>query len=148
MASPEYIPLAVALIGAIVGGLVVHLLTSRRDRLNKRRDKRIDYLIQAYRRFESCAHRQWSEDNKVAAAEVAAVMSELESAVADIQLFGSSLQVKLAQDFSRQFAGQRGASFDKLLDDLRSDLRAELDLEAVPQGILHLRWKRTNEPRA
>jgi hypothetical protein len=69
----------------------------------------------------------------------AADKGRLESAVADIQLFGSPRQVDLVQRFASDFAAKGGASLDELLSDLRTDLRAELSLEAVPEGVVHLR---------
>ena len=64
---------------------------------------------------------------------------KLESAVADIQLFGTPRQVDLVQRFACDFAAKGGASLDELLADLRTDLRAELNLEAVPENVVHLR---------
>ncbi len=118
------------LAAAVVGGFVVHVLTGRRGRTNKRREQRIGYLIEAYRRLESCALRHGPFD-----------ALKLESAVADIQLFGSPRQVQLVQEFAAEFAAQRGASLDALLRELRCNLRVELKLESVPDRILHLRIK-------
>jgi len=118
------IPLA----SAVVGGLVVHLLSGRRDRANKRKEQRVTYLIEAYRRLEEC-----SQQFGVAA------RGKLESAVADIQLFGTPRQVDLVQRFASDFAAKGNASLDELLADLRTDLRAELNLEAVPENVVHLR---------
>jgi hypothetical protein len=118
------------LAAAVVGGFVVHMLTARRDRANKRREQRSGYLIEAYRRLESSTQRHGPLD-----------ASKLESAVADIQLFGSPSQVQLVQEFAAEFAAQRGASLDALLRELRRDLRVELNLESVPDRILHLRIK-------
>jgi hypothetical protein len=64
---------------------------------------------------------------------------KLESAVADIQLFGTPHQVELVQRFASDFAAKGGASLDALLRDLRTDLRAEFNLEVVPENIVHLR---------
>ena len=113
---------------AIVGGLVVHLLSRRRDRANKRKEQRVAYLIEAYRRLEE-------RSQQFGAAE----KGKLESAVADIQLFGTPRQVNLVQRFASDFAARGSASLDGLLADLRTDLRAELNLEAVPENIVHLR---------
>lgn len=121
---PSLIPLE----SALIGGFVVHLLTGRRDRSNKRREQRIGYLIDAYRRLEACSQRIAPTDT-----------AKLESAVADIQLFGSPHQVALVQQFARDFALEGSASLDALLQDLRDDLRCELRLESVPKRILHLR---------
>jgi hypothetical protein len=72
-------PLLVTTAVAIGGWFVAHALTSRRDRSNKQREHRISYLIEAYRSLELCAHRIDNLD-----------CVKLESAVADIQLFGST----------------------------------------------------------
>ena len=113
---------------AVIGGLVVHLLSGRRDRANKRKEQRVTYLIEAYRRLEECSQQFGAADKR-----------KLESAVADIQLFGTPRQVDLVQRFASDFAAKGGASLDDLLSDLRTDLRAELNLEAVPENVVHLR---------
>jgi hypothetical protein len=99
----------------------------RRDRLAKKRDLRIQYLIDAYRRLESAANRTSAEP------------ADLESAVADIQLFGSPEQIVLVRKFSAQFAAESGAGLEDLLESLRVDLRKELDFGASPASIVHLR---------
>jgi hypothetical protein len=120
--------LVIPLISAVIGGFVVHLLTARRERASKRREQKIGYLIEAYRRLEVCSQRCTPSET-----------AKLESAVADIQLLGSSRQVELVQHFAREFAARKTASLDDLLRDLRRDLRAELRLEAVANDIVHLR---------
>jgi len=121
-------PLLVTTAIAIGGWFIGHVLTRRRDRANKQREQRISYLIEAYRRLESCAHRGDSLD-----------FSKMESAVADIQLFGSPRQVELVQALVTEFAAGGVASMDALLQDLRRDLRAELELASVPDKVLHIR---------
>ena len=121
-------PLLVTTAIAIGGWFVAHALTTQRDRANKRREQRIGYLIEAYRRLESCAHRGDSLD-----------FSKMESAVADIQLFGSPRQVELVQALVTEFAAGGSASMDGLLQDLRRDLRVELRLDSVPDKVLHIR---------
>lgn len=121
-------PLLITTAVAVGGWFVGHVLTARRDRANKRREQRIGFLIEAYRRLEACSQRVAPSDT-----------AKLESAVADIQLFGSPHQVELVQRFASDFAAQGGSSLDALLRDLRRDLRAELRLESVPDSILHLR---------
>lgn len=113
---------------AVVGGLVVHLLSRSRDRANKRKEQRVSYLIEAYRRLEECSQQFGVADK-----------GKLESAVADIQLLGTPHQVDLVQRFASDFAATGGASLDELLADLRTCLRAEPSLEAVPKNIVHLR---------
>lgn len=111
-----------------IGGLVVHLLSRRRDRANKRKDQRVAYLIEAYRRLEECSQQFGAADK-----------GKLESAVADIQLFWHTSSGRFSSAVRFDFAAKRGASLDELLADLRTDLRAELHLEVVPENIVHLR---------
>jgi hypothetical protein len=63
----------------------------------------------------------------------------METAVAKIQLFGSTVQIRLAQEMLDSFAATRGADLNKLLSDLRNELRKELDLGEVSGKLMHLR---------
>jgi hypothetical protein len=64
---------------------------------------------------------------------------KFESALADIQLFGTPRQVEFVQNLITEFAAGGGAMMDDLLQDLRRDLRVELRLQSVPDRVLHLR---------
>ena len=118
----------IPLFSAILGGLLVHFLAVSRDRANKRRDQRIGYLIEAYRCLESCSNRDLQFDLK-----------KVEPAVADIQLFGSTTQVKLVQEFIFEFERKKNSSLTEILESLRNDLRSELGLSVVEKRIYHLR---------
>jgi len=63
----------------------------------------------------------------------------MESAVADVQLFGSAIQVNAAQRFALEMAGQGHASLDDLLLSLRNELRKELQLEHIQGRLTYLR---------
>lgn len=123
------VPLLVTTLAAILGWIVAHYLTARRDLANKRRELRVKYLIDAYRQLEGAAHRDESSNR----------WADIESAVADIQLFGTPKQVEMARRFAEEFAKNRSAALDSLLSDLRESLRTELQLESVAAGIMHLR---------
>ena len=114
---------------AIIGWFIVYHFEKRRDHLNKRRDLHLQYLISAYRNLESASNRELTSTTA----------SELESAVADIQLFGTANQVRLARGFATSFAQAGKASLDELLEELRRDLRAELQLDEVPRAMKFLR---------
>ena len=129
---PLFVQLSVTACVAFVGAFLAHALSSRRDRTNKKRDQRISFLIEAYRRLEFVSNRPEIEDSK-----------PVESAMADIQLFGSPNLVRLSQEFIREFAKHRTASLDPLLEALRADLREELELEPSPGKLLFLRWSKT-----
>jgi hypothetical protein len=127
------LPLLLTTAFALVGSYVVHRMTVSRDRANKRRELRVQYLIDAYRKLEGVANRSSPVDTSDPRAAI------LESSVADIQLFGSASQVGKAKEFAKQFASKQPAKLDELLADLRQDLRKELDLEPVAKDVLHLR---------
>ncbi len=123
------VPLAVTALIGVAGWFVIHLLSSARDRENKKRDLRAQYLIEAYRRLEGASNRPLSPE----------AASAIESAIADIQLFGTLGQVGLAREFALDFASQGSALLDPLLESLRRDLRSELRLAKVHEPITYLR---------
>ena len=87
-----------------------------------RRNMRINYLLDAYRRLDGASNRQLAE----------ATARDLEAAISDIILLGSPHQARLAEDFARMFAAERDADTQPILQDLRQSLRKELLLERLP----------------
>jgi hypothetical protein len=128
--------LLVTTIVAISGWWVVHSMEMNRDYTNKRRELRVQYLIDAYRSIESCTNRPGLTKDQC---------HILESAMADIQLFGTVKQAKLAKDFIRDVAENQTGQADTLLEDLRDDLRKELKLESTPGDIVFLRFSRDKD---
>ncbi len=123
------VPLLITTFVAIVGWYVVHRFSVSRDVANKRRELRVQYLIEAYRRLEFAGNRPLTKD----------VAVEFERAVADIQLFGTPRQVELARVFALGFAEKGTHPLDPLLNELRQDLREELKLAPVEKRITYLR---------
>jgi hypothetical protein len=124
------IALLIPTLVAVVSWFVGSWLVAKRDRANKRRDLRVQYLIEAYRRLATATER------KETGAEFFAV---LDSAIVDVQLFGSADQIQAAQKFAKQLAEHRMAQMTELLASLRDDLRKELKLERVEGSIVVLR---------
>ena len=125
-----FIPLLVTAFIAIAGWYVAYWTAIRRDQNQKRRDLTVQFLIEAYRRTERAANTEMKAE----------VASELESAIADIQLFGSPEQVQHAQKFAHDMAATGAGELDSLLAVLRRDLRKELNLNAVTKPLLFYRW--------
>ncbi len=126
------VALSSALIGAgaaAIGWRVAHRQDMTRYQLAKRRELRLQFLIDAYRRLEFVSNRTISPGTS----------EEFERAIAEIQLFGSASQVALARQFASDFARGGTAPLDPLLSTLRQDLREELLLEKVPEHITYLR---------
>jgi hypothetical protein len=130
MNTTAILSITITALVAVVGWFIVHRLTISRDIKNKRTELIIKYLIEAYRKLENVSHR----DNPN--------MQDFESAIADIQLFGTSRQVELAQKISMEFAKNKNVILDSLLADLREDLRKLLHLEQLSgQPPIIVRWK-------
>ena len=124
-----FIQLLITIIVVIAGWFVVHLLTANRDRVNKHRDIRMDYLITAYQRLENAVHRK--QESKY--------FRDMESSVADIQLFGNESQIEQVKIFLKEFEEKGLGSVDDLLNNLRDELREELNLSKVEGNV---RWFR------
>jgi hypothetical protein len=131
---PLLLPLLVTAVLAIAGWYAVHRLSMNRDQENKRRDLRIQYLLEAYRRLEKASNRR----------DLAGYARELESALADIQLLGSVRQVTLAHEFAVSMAKNHTASLDPLIADIRSELRRELTLEPLTGRLVIFRHESRN----
>jgi hypothetical protein len=126
---PLLLPLLITTAVAIAGWYVADGLTAARDRSNKQREIRVQYLIEAYRRLALASQRPPQSS----------YFRDMEAAVADIQLFGSPSQVREVTAFLDEFQKNGKASLDPLLLDLRNDLRVELQL-SVQDGPV--RWFR------
>lgn len=122
---------AIALASAGLASVLTHLLTSRRDLANRRRELRVEYLLSAYRTMADSPERDLYRGSPDARA--------FEKAVADIQLLGSRQQVELATELAREMATESRADPDPLLRLLRDDLRREMTLEALSGKPTHLR---------
>lgn len=122
---------AIALGSAGLASVLTHLLTSRRDLANRRRELRIEYLLSAYRTMADSPERSLYRGSSDARA--------FEKAVADIQLLGSRQQVELATELATEMTTKSRADPDPLLQLLRDDLRKEMSLEALSGKPIHLR---------
>ena len=68
-------------------------MAAARDRANKRREIQVSYLIDAFRRLGKGVHEKIYD-----------FADDFESAVIDIQLFGSMTQIERVQKFVKEFA--------------------------------------------
>jgi hypothetical protein len=110
-----------SLLAAVVGGLVVHLATRRRELEKDRRAERIKYLVASFRTIMRDLDRVDEEGR-----------SRFDAAIEDVTLFGSAQQVRLARRI-RHLRHEGGpVDYGALLESLRNDLRRELGLKPVP----------------
>ena len=135
MFDTELLRYVVSVVVAVGGWFVAHQFNVYRDRKNKRRDLRIQFLLDAYRRLESAANREaQTEEQRLA----------FESAVADIQLLGTPEQVAATVSYLRLHATEGGAQIDEVLRLLRRDLRKEVGLSGEIENAVVFRF--TREP--
>jgi hypothetical protein len=81
---------------AAIGWIAVHWLTSERDVRNKRKEIRLKYLVDLYRKLER------SIGGTINSQEIA---DDICTAVADLQLFGDLDQVRTATEIAKSFRG-------------------------------------------
>jgi len=122
MLNDEALKFLVPAIVAVLGWFVAHQFNVYRDRTNKQRDLRIQFLLEAYRRLESAANRPEAGKKE---------QDKFESAIADIQLLGTKSQIEELMRFLAEWnsSSKGGASINPLLELLRTHLRNELKLE-------------------
>lgn len=117
---------------AVIGWFVAHQFNVYRDRRSKRRDMIAQYLLEAYRRLEAAANREKTDEQAYA----------FESAIADIQLLGSSDEISTTVTYLLAHAAGGGALIDDVLCLLRNDLRKELGLSPADGKPLIFRFER------
>lgn len=127
-----FVSIFVPAVVAIVGWFVANRIGARKDLATRRRELIVSYLVDAYRKLEKSASAVIPEES----------WAGIESAIADIQLFGSSRQVELAQVFAREMSRNQTSFATALLEELRQSLRRELELAPATGPIIHLRFSR------
>jgi len=126
---------SISIILAISGWLIGHWFTSNRARAIKRRELVTEYLVDVYRKLDRFTV---SLISGVATEEVA---KDINSAITDIQLFGSDKQIEYAIKIAEKMANHNSVpnqDLKDLIQDLRSDLRSELDLPEITKDVAHL----------
>lgn len=128
----EILKFAIPAIIAVSGWFIAHQFNVYRDNKNKRRDIRIQYLLDAYRRLEGASNRPEADKE---------TQNGFESALADIQLLGKKDQIDALMHFLNEF-NNGGASINPLLELIRADLRDELGLKNDVQKIRIFRFEK------
>ncbi len=119
---------AIPAIVALVVVMLTHLFSRYRDRENRRREQRIEYLVTVFRSLAKANHHPRLYE----------IADEVEQAVTDLQLFGTPEQVRLARTFATELGTKQGASMDELLNELRNSVRRELGRKPVAGNVVWL----------
>ena len=115
----------------VIGWIVVYIFAIRQNTQIKKKEVTIEYLIQAWGKLEKASNRKDNRYN-----------TEIETAIAFLQLFGTNRQIELAQQFAEEIARNKESSALDLLVLLREDLRKELKLERVPKKFKFVRFSK------
>ena len=133
MTNPIYLTIPITLVTAVVGWIVGHYFTSKRDIQNKRREIIIQHLIDAYHTL-ACDFANRSANSMPGGWE-----KKIEDVIAYIQLFGSKQQIELTKKMANDLSINGQCKLDDLINALRRDLRHELKLPAVDGNVQWLR---------
>lgn len=98
---------------------------------NKKQEIIVGYLIESYRKLALAVQRNPEKNSPY--------FRDLESVVADIQLFGTKSQNKALINLLDEWSLKNMGSLDDLLTQLRNHIRSELALEKVDEPV---RWFR------
>jgi hypothetical protein len=129
----DYLKILITVITAVVGWIAAHYFNTLRDRSLKRKEIITSHLINAYRILTNdVTKRDLTQERKL----------KLENVIADIQLFGSTEQIKLAKKLTDDIIANNDFPLDDLINNLRSDLRCQLGLKAVEGNV---RWVRFDD---
>ncbi len=101
----KLVPL-VAVVVAMVGWFVGSWLNARRDRANKEIEIRLQYEIGTYRTLALAVQRKPELGSKY--------FRDMETAIADIQLFGTESQIRGMDAFLQEYSSKNKASFNDL----------------------------------
>lgn len=126
-------PLLITSIITMFGWFILHKLGQKRDLENKRKDLRISYLIEAWKKLEYASNRELSETQFI---------EHIENPIALIQLFGTHDQIIFAKRIADDMKKHGTTSLDGILEELRDDLRNELNLEIIKGKMVFVRYKK------
>ena len=128
----DYLKIVITIALAVVGWLIGHYFTTRRDIENKRRDLVIRHLIEAYRILTN----EISQRDQTGERDL-----KLEILLSDIQLFGTPEQVELAKQLADDIVAGGLFELDDLTNSLRDELRKQLKLASINGNV---KWLRIN----
>ncbi|MCT7578371.1 hypothetical protein [Aliarcobacter butzleri] len=129
----EYLKIVLSVIIAVIGWIIGHYFTSKRDVSNKKREIRLNYLIEVYLILTNDLTERGNIDSKKA--------EIIEKIISQVQLLGSKKQVELVKTLADSIGKGEIIEYDTLINSLRDDLRKELELEKI-EGNVH--WARFN----
>jgi hypothetical protein len=127
---------SIFIFAAIIGGVVAHLLSKKRDQDSKRRELVVENKIALWKSID--------QQNSEAALSHGGPLPDpavWERIAQDIQLFGTDEQINMVREVTRRISSRQDVSLVDLQKSLLTDLRAELGLPAPSAEYF---WVRSN----
>lgn len=134
----EFIKISFAVVTAVLGWVIAHHFTSRRDRDNSRRSTRIEALSFCYKALV----RSGIDGVMVIKGGDGKLINRagpVEDAVALIHLYGSQEQSCLATEYARQVAQSQNGDATELVKSLRNDIRRMVGEAGLSSDPTYLR---------
>ena len=138
----DYLKVTITVVIAVLGWLVGHHFTKKRNTSDKRRDV-VEHLIETYRTLTIVIFARPTDES---------VDLHLEKVISNIQLFGTADHIELVHQLVERVSegstifGRADAitqehldSFLPLIDSLRKELRNELELKEVTDPFAFVR---------
>ena len=116
----------IAVVATVFGWTVVSRENAERDLVNKRREQRMIYLVDAYHNIAGAANRETMSPKDV---------RRMEDAIMSIQLFGTKEQIEALTAVCEE-----NGDWTPVLKALRSYIRKELDIPPAEQNLRFWRW--------
>lgn len=116
--------LVVAVVLLAVRVFVMQRIQQRRQRENRQETERLKSLVVAYRSMAG-SFSPATGDHRV----------QMEEALADVVLFGTIGQVRLAAQAALALSMGERVDYQPLIESLRCDLRTQLGLEPIPDDL-------------
>ncbi len=132
------LPLLITTVVALAGWFVVDWLSSQRDQENKRRELRVQHLLEAYQNLmdAACYYKLKGQEK---------TLQLVTKASTNIQLFGNDVQIQMGRKFTNGYAAGETVLLTELLKNLRSDLRKELKLPVTKQELYGFKAEKKNQ---
>jgi hypothetical protein len=128
--SITWIQLTVTSLIIMLGWFIAHLLTSRRDAANRRREIQVAALRSLYMKLANANRREPNEQ----------IPNDIESLVSEIQLYGDKRLTDLTAKLVEDYKSAAWVSYDALLRELRDQIREDLSLPKLHNEVWWLRF--------
>ncbi len=129
MEIKDLIAIVASVIIAVLGWVVAHWLSTRREVEQKKREFRVKYLREAYLIIANlCDRGEFPRD-----------LAAMQDAFNDIQLFGEEAQIDLVGEIITGFNDTNRLEFNELLKQLRNEIRGHIGLNSLTSTRWYIR---------